>query len=157
MPCVTWIWWCLWLTVPPGTEEDQLVLDKLERARCPVILVVNKIDSLSDKASLLPHLQALSEKMEFAEIMPMSATDGHNVEQLEKIIASHMPKGMHYFPEDQVTDKSSRFMAAELVREKLMRNLGDEVPYGTTVEIEEFKYDEKKKADHHQRTDSGGA
>ena len=127
------------------TEEDQLVLEKLERARCPVILVVNKIDSLSDKNSLLPHLQSLSEKMEFAEIMPMSATDGHNVEQLEKIIASHMPKGMHYFPEDQVTDKSSRFMAAELVREKLMRNLGDEVPYGTTVEIEEFKYDEKKK------------
>jgi len=127
------------------TEEDQLVLEKLEHARCPVILVVNKIDSLSDKNSLLPHLQALSEKKEFAEIMPMSATDGHNVEQLEKIIASHMPKGMHYFPEDQVTDKSSRFLAAELVREKLMRNLGDEVPYGTTVEIEEFKYDEKKK------------
>lgn len=127
------------------TEEDQLVLEKLERARCPVILVVNKIDSLTDKNSLLPHLQALSEKMEFAEIMPMSATDGHNVEQLEKIIASHMPQGMHYFPEDQVTDKSSRFLAAELVREKLMRNLGDEVPYGTTVEIEEFKYDEKKK------------
>ncbi|MDI3323108.1 GTPase Era [Pontibacterium granulatum] len=127
------------------TEEDQLVLEKLERARCPVILVVNKIDSLSDKASLLPHLQALSEKMVFAEIMPMSATDGHNVDQLEKVIASHMPKGMHYFPEDQVTDKSSRFLAAELVREKLMRNLGDEVPYGTTVEIEEFKYDEKKK------------
>lgn len=127
------------------TEEDQLVLEKLERARCPVILVVNKIDSLNDKASLLPHLQALSEKMAFAEIMPMSATDGHNVDQLEKIIASHMPKGMHYFPEDQVTDKSSRFLAAELVREKLMRNLGDEVPYGTTVEIEEFKYDEAKK------------
>lgn len=127
------------------TEEDQLVLEKLEHARCPVILVVNKIDSLSDKNSLLPHLQALSEKKDFAEIMPMSATDGHNVEQLEKIIASHMPKGMHYFPEDQVTDKSSRFLAAELVREKLMRNLGDEVPYGTTVEIEEFKYDEKKK------------
>jgi len=127
------------------TEEDQLVLEKVQRARCPVILVVNKIDSLSDKHSLLPHLQALSEKMEFAEIMPMSATDGHNVEQLEKIIASRMPNGMHYFPEDQVTDKSSRFMAAELVREKLMRNLGDEVPYGTTVEIEEFKYDETKK------------
>lgn len=127
------------------TEEDQLVLEKVQRARCPVILVVNKIDSLSDKQSLLPHLQALSEKMEFAEIMPMSATDGHNVEQLEKIIASHMPNGTHYFPEDQVTDKSSRFMAAELVREKLMRNLGDEVPYGTTVEIEEFKYDEAKK------------
>lgn len=127
------------------TEEDQLVLEKVQRVRCPVILVINKIDSLKDKDSLLPHLQELSSKMDFAEIMPMSATDGHNVDQLEKIIASHMPEGMHYFPEDQVTDKSSRFMAAELVREKLMRNLGDEVPYGTTVEIEEFKYDEAKK------------
>ncbi len=126
------------------TEEDQLVLEKVQRARCPVVLVINKVDALKDKDELLPHLQTLSGKMDFAEIMPMSATDGHNVEQLEKIIASHMPQGVHYFPEDQVTDKSSRFMAAELVREKLMRNLGDEVPYGTTVEIEEFKYDEKK-------------
>uniref|UniRef100_UPI0035678F0B GTPase Era n=1 Tax=Pontibacterium sp. TaxID=2036026 RepID=UPI0035678F0B len=127
------------------TEEDQLVLEKVQNARCPVVLVVNKIDSLKDKQELLPHLQALSAKMDFAEIMPMSATDGHNVEQLEKVIASHMPNSVHHFPEDQVTDKSSRFMAAELVREKLMRNLGDEVPYGTTVEIEEFKYDEQKK------------
>ncbi|MCO4757586.1 MAG: GTPase Era [Oceanospirillaceae bacterium] len=127
------------------TEEDQLVLEKVQNARCPVVLVVNKIDSLKDKQELLPHLQELSAKMDFAEIMPMSATDGHNVEQLEKVIASHMPNSVHHFPEDQVTDKSSRFMAAELVREKLMRNLGDEVPYGTTVEIEEFKYDEQKK------------
>ena len=127
------------------TEEDQLVLEKVQNARCPVVLVVNKIDSLKDKKELLPHLQTLSAKMDFTEIMPMSATDGHNVEQLEKVIASHMPNSVHHFPEDQVTDKSSRFMAAELVREKLMRNLGDEVPYGTTVEIEEFKYDEQKK------------
>ncbi|MGB0468522.1 MAG: GTPase Era [Pontibacterium sp.] len=126
------------------TEEDQLVLDKLQHVRCPVVLVVNKIDELKDKAALLPHLQMLSEKMTFAEIMPMSAQDGYNVEQLETVIASHMPKAMHHFPEDQVTDKSSRFMAAELVREKLMRNLGDEIPYGTTVEIEQFKFDEEK-------------
>jgi GTP-binding protein Era len=126
------------------TDEDELVLEKVKRAHCPVILVVNKIDSLKDKDALLPHLEKLSAKMRFAEIMPMSATQGHNVEQLEKVIASHMPQGVHHFPEDQVTDKSSRFMAAELVREKLMRNLGDEVPYGTTVEIEEFKYDAQK-------------
>ena len=69
---------------------------------------------------------------------------GHNVEQLEELIAKHIPEGMHHFPEDQLTDKSSRFMAAEMVREKLMRNLGDEIPYGTTVEIEEFKYAKKR-------------
>lgn len=126
------------------TDEDQLVLDKVQYARCPVVLVVNKVDALKDKDALLPHLQELSSKMDFAEIMPMSAEDGHNVEQLEKAIASYIPNGVHYFPEDQVTDKSSRFMAAELVREKLMRNLGDEIPYGTTVEIEQFKYDADK-------------
>lgn len=122
------------------TEEDQLVLDKVKNVRCPVILAVNKIDQLKDKASLLPQMQTHDGRMDFAEMVPLSAKDGHNVEQLEELIAKHMPKGMHHFPEDQVTDKSSRFMVAEMVREKLMRNLGDEIPYGTTVEIEEFKY-----------------
>ncbi|MGB0734057.1 MAG: GTPase Era [Pontibacterium sp.] len=126
------------------TEEDQLVLDKVKHAKCPVILVVNKVDMLKEKGDLLPHLQVLTEKMEFAEIMPMSAKHGHNVEALEAKIAECMPEGMHHFPEDQITDKSSRFLCAELVREKLMRNLGDEIPYGTTVEIEEFIYDDQK-------------
>lgn len=122
------------------TEEDQLVLDKVKNVRCPVILAVNKIDQLKDKASLLPQMQTHAGRLDFAEMVPLSAKDGHNVEQLEELIAKHMPKGTHHFPEDQVTDKSSRFMVAEMVREKLMRNLGDEIPYGTTVEIEEFKY-----------------
>ncbi|MCP4598885.1 GTPase Era [Neptuniibacter sp.] len=125
------------------TEEDQMVLDKVKHARCPVILAVNKVDQLKDKASLLPQMQSHSERMEFAEMIPLSAKQGHNVDQLEELIANYMPKGMHHFPEDQLTDKSSRFIAAEMVREKLMRNLGDEVPYGTTVEIEEFKFDKK--------------
>ena len=125
------------------TEEDQMVLDKLKHARCPVILAVNKVDMLKDKGSLLPQMQTHAERMEFAELIPISAKQGHNVEELEAAIAKHIPEGMHHFPEDQLTDKSSRFMAAEMVREKLMRNLGDEVPYGTTVEIEEFKQDKK--------------
>ena len=122
------------------TEEDQMVLDKVKHARCPVILAVNKVDQLKDKKALLPQMQTHAERMSFAEMIPLSAKQGHNIDQLEKLIEKHMPKGMHHFPEDQVTDKSSRFMAAEMVREKLMRNLGDEVPYGTTVEIEEYKY-----------------
>ena len=123
------------------TEEDQLVLDKLEHLHCPVILAVNKVDQLKDKEALLPQLEELSAKRHFDVIIPISAEKGHNVERLEHEVESRIPEGVHLFPEDQITDRSSRFVAAELVREKLMRNLGDEVPYGTTVEIEEFKHD----------------
>ncbi|WP_027857915.1 GTPase Era [Marinobacterium jannaschii] len=125
------------------TEEDQMVLDKVKFAKCPVILVVNKVDQLKDKAELLPHLETLAGHMAFEQIMPMSAQEGHNVDALEEVIASLMPQGPHHYPEDQITDRSSRFMAAELVREKLMRNLGEEIPYGTTVEVEQFQYDER--------------
>jgi GTP-binding protein Era len=123
------------------TEEDQLVLDKLEHLHCPVILAVNKVDQLKDKEALLPQLEELSVKRHFDVIIPISAEKGHNVERLEQEVESRIPEGVHLFPEDQITDRSSRFVAAELVREKLMRNLGEEVPYGTTVEIEEFKHD----------------
>ena len=121
------------------TDEDQLVLEKVERVSCPVILVVNKVDRLADKDQLLPHLQTLSEHMDFAEIVPLSAGKGKNVDRLEQVINQRLPEGIHYFPEDQVTDRSERFMAAELVREKIMRRLGDELPYQVTVEIESFQ------------------
>ncbi len=123
------------------TDEDQIVLDKLENVRCPVILAVNKVDQLKDKDALLPQLDLLAAKRHFDAIIPISAQKGHNVERLQREVENRIPEGMHMFPEDQITDRSSRFVAAELVREKLMRNLGDEVPYGTTVEIEEFKHD----------------
>ncbi|QEQ97639.1 GTPase Era [Neptunomonas concharum] len=123
------------------TEEDQIVLDKVKHASCPVILVVNKVDQLADKSSLLPQLGLLSEKMTFADIIPISAKTGRNVDALEETIRRYIPDGVHHFPEDQLTDRSSRFMVAEIVREKLMRNVGDEVPYGATVEIEEFRND----------------
>jgi GTP-binding protein Era len=123
------------------TEEDQIVLDKVKHASCPVILVVNKVDQLADKSSLLPQLGLLSEKMTFADIIPISAKTGRNVDALEETIRRYIPEGVHHFPEDQLTDRSSRFMVAEIVREKLMRNVGDEVPYGATVEIEEFRND----------------
>ena len=125
------------------TEEDEIVLSKLEKLRCPVILAVNKVDLLKDKESLLPWIETLNSKRHFDQIVPISAHKGHNVDQLERAVESYMPEGMHFYPEDQITDRSSRFVAAELVREKLMRNLGDEVPYGTTVEIEEFTQDER--------------
>jgi len=125
------------------TDEDEIVLEKLQHARCPVVLAVNKVDLLKDKEALLPWIEQLSSKRSFDEIVPISAEKGHNVEKLESVVARHMPEGDHFYPDDQITDRSSRFVAAELVREKLMRNLGDEVPYGTTVEIEEFAQDER--------------
>lgn len=124
------------------TDEDQIVFEKLQQVRIPVILAVNKVDRIQDKNWLLPHLGALGEKMDFAEIIPISAKNGTNVDLLEEKVLARLPEGMHFFPEDQLTDRSSRFLAAELVREKIMRQLGDELPYQMTVEIEEFAYDE---------------
>ena len=121
------------------TDEDDLVLEKVKQVDCPVLLVVNKIDRLNDKSELLPLLEQLAEKHSFAEIVPVSALRGHNRDDLEAVIERYLPEGIHLFPEDQVTDRSERFLAAELVREKIMRQLGEEVPYAMTVEIEEFK------------------
>lgn len=122
------------------TDEDDFVLEKVKKAKAPVILVVNKVDQAHTKNDLLPHIQVLSEKHSFDEIIPVSAKQGHNVRELEQIIDGYLPKNVHYFPEDQITDRSQRFLAAEIVREKVMRQLGEELPYSVTVEIEEFKY-----------------
>ena len=121
------------------TEEDEMVLDKVRNCRAPVILAVNKVDRLEEKEALIPWLDDLSRKMDFAHIVPLAAKDGHNVDRLERLVHGFLPESVHFFGEDQITDRSSRFLAAELVREKVMRQLGDELPYQITVEIEEFK------------------
>lgn len=121
------------------TEEDQWILQKLRHLGCPVILAINKVDLLADKAALLPHMEMLARQFEFAEIVPLSALRGHNRSVLSDTIQRYLPEGPLLFPEDQITDRSERFLAAELVREKIMRQLGDEVPYAMTVEIEEFR------------------
>lgn len=123
------------------TEEDDIVLEKLRYVTCPVILAVNKIDQLKEKHELLPQIDVLANKREFTAIMPLSAKQGHNVVELEQLVGRYLPEGPHHYPEDQITDRSSRFVVAEIVREKLMRNLGEEVPYGITVEIEAFEHD----------------
>jgi len=125
------------------TEEDDWVLEKVKHVQCPVILAINKIDLIDDKKQLLPALQKLSEKFSFAEIFPLSALRGHNLDALETAIKRRLPENPHFFPEDQVTDRSERFLAAELVREKVMRQLGEELPYEITVEIESFKREGK--------------
>ncbi|SDM57709.1 GTP-binding protein Era [Franzmannia pantelleriensis] len=119
--------------------EDQVVLDKLTHVKAPVILAVNKVDWLEDKASLLPWLEQVGAKRDFAAILPLSAKHGTNVPELEAEVAKHLPESIHYYPDDQVTDRTQRFLVAELVREKVMRQLGDELPYQMTVEIEEFR------------------
>lgn len=121
------------------TEEDEAVAEKLQHASCPIILAVNKVDQIEDKESLLPHLEMLAQKLNAAEIIPLSALRNTNLDRLEQLIVDRMPEGMHMYPDDQITDRSSRFMAAEIVREKITRQLGDELPYEMAVEIEEFK------------------
>jgi GTP-binding protein Era len=134
------------LFVVEGTrwhEDDQMVLNKLIAAKKPVILVVNKVDLYKDKAELLPHLQWLGSQLDFLDVVPLSAESGDNVAALRKVVQQHLPPCEFLFPDDYVTDRSQRFMAAEIVREKLMRFLGDELPYAVTVEIERFKWEEK--------------
>jgi GTPase len=123
------------------TEEDESVLEKLRSQSVPVVLVVNKIDYLKDKEQLLPQLQQLSSKMEFLAVLPLSALKGNNVESLEKEVLRALPESDPIYPEEYVTDRSERFLAAEIIREKLMRSMGKELPYSTAVEIEQFKND----------------
>jgi GTP-binding protein Era len=123
------------------TADDDLVLKELERVRCPVVLVVNKTDLIANKQELLPALRALSDKRPFEQIIPLSAVRGDNVAELEVCVEALLPESVPYYPEDQVTDRSERFLVAERVREKLFRKLGKELPYGLTVEIEDFRRD----------------
>jgi len=123
------------------TEEDERVLQKLKGTSKPVILVMNKIDKLEDKATLFPQVEKLAALFKFTDIVPLSARKGINLESLEESIYKLMPEGEMIFDEDQLTDRSSRFLAAEMVREKLFRHLGQELPYSLTVDIEQFEDD----------------
>ena len=124
------------------TADDDMVLNKLRYMQCPVVLAVNKVDVIKDKEVLLPHLQMLAQKGNFAEILPISAEKGTNVDKIREMAKRLLPEGEHYFPEDYITDRSSRFMASEIIREKLMRFTGEELPYSVTVEIERFKVED---------------
>lgn len=121
------------------TEEDQRVLNRIEKdAKAPVVLVLNKIDKLADKATLLPKIEQLAAQYKFADVVPISARKGVNIETLETTLSALLPAGELIYDAEQLTDRSSRFLAAEMVREKLFRHLGQELPYSLTVEIEQF-------------------
>lgn len=120
------------------TDADEQVMDLLPKDG-KVILVINKVDALTDKHQLLPFIESLSAKFGFAEIVPLSAEKGHNVERLLEAARAYLPEGEPMFSADDITDRSERFLAAEFLREKLFRLLGDELPYGMTVEIEKYE------------------
>ena len=125
------------------TEEDDFVLELVGRQRTPVALVINKVDLMEQKNELLPFTEGLSARCEFNAVFPVSALRAQGLNELANYVATQAPAGPHLFPEDQITDRSQRFLAAELVREKIVRQLGDELPYSTAVEIETFKHDER--------------
>ena len=125
------------------TAADDMVLQKLTHLSCPVILAVNKVDQVEKRETLLPVLEQLATKRDFAEIIPMSALKEQNLEPLEAAVARFLPQSVHFYPDDQITDRSERFVASEMVREKITRQLGAELPYSVAVEIEEFKHDGK--------------
>ena len=121
------------------TEEDELVVKSLKHADAPIILVINKVDRIVEKNRLLPHIQTLSSHLSWAEVIPLSAKSGDNVDSLRAAINKRLPQREHFYDADQITDRSERFLAAELIREKLMRQCGDELPYQVAVEIEQYK------------------
>jgi GTP-binding protein Era len=125
------------------SEADEYVAKYLSNNQVPVIVAVNKVDMIEDKDALLPHLKFLASKVNAAEFIPLSALRKTNLDELEAKIQTYIPQKMHLYPEDQITDRSERFLAAEIVREKITRQLGAEVPYQVTVEIEQFRVEGK--------------
>jgi GTP-binding protein Era len=128
-------------------EEDSLAYDALATAGVPVLLVVNQVDRIKDKAALLPFLGEVNEGRAFAAVHPVSALKRKGLEALVDSLLALMPEQPPLYGEDEITDKSQRFLAGELVREQLMRQLGAELPYATTVEIESFVEDTSVKGE----------
>lgn len=121
------------------TAEDQAILERLKQQEHPVILIINKVDSIKDKTRLLPFLEACNEKMSFLALIPISAQKGYNVTALEESLAKQLPLAAFIYPCDQFTDRNQRFLASEFIREKLMRFLYKELPFWLTVVIEKFE------------------
>jgi GTP-binding protein Era len=119
-------------------QEDDWILQKISQLSCPVILVVNKADKIIPKERLLPQIEKLSKKMHFVAIIPMVAKKGTNVGNLEAEVAKLLPSNPFFFSAEQVTDRQDQFLASEIIREKLIKFLGQEIPYATAVRIDHF-------------------
>jgi GTP-binding protein Era len=130
---------CFLIEAMKWTPEDEAIRRQLRGLRKDIVLVVNKIDRVKDKSTMLPFLNQFSQWEEFAQVVPLSAIREDNIEEFERTVAASLPVAEAQFPEDQLTDRSERFLAAELIREKLTRKLDQELPYQLTVEIESFE------------------
>ncbi|MCU7904679.1 MAG: GTPase Era [Candidatus Thiodiazotropha sp. (ex Epidulcina cf. delphinae)] len=121
------------------TIEDEKVLGLIKQSDIPVILVVNKVDRLKRKETLLPYLTEMSLRHPFLEIVPISAKGGHNLQTLEDLVLKRLPEGENPYPDDQLTDRPEKFFAAELIREQITRRYAEELPYAVSIEIERFE------------------
>ena len=119
-------------------DRDQYVLQRIVASGLPCLLVVNKVDQVKDKEKLFPFLKMISEKADFKDVIPLSARRERDAQRFEEVALNHLPIGEPVFADDLFTDRSARFLAAELIREKLLRHLGDEVPHRSAVEIVAF-------------------
>lgn len=128
-------------------ERDRLVMNLLPK-NAPVLLVINKVDSMEDKGELLPFMQEISKEREFTAIVPVSAKHDKQLDTLLDAIRPFLPEGEKIYPEDEVTDRNERFLAAEIVREKVFRFTGEELPYSVSVVIEQFKIEGKLRRIH---------
>ena len=118
---------------------EKFILEHLKKTKTPVLLVINKIDKIEDKNRLLGIMKSYTEEMEFAAVIPVSALEQEGFDELEEEIVRYLPEGPSMFPEDELTDQPMRAIAAEMIREKVLRNTHDEVPHAIAVEINEFK------------------
>lgn len=120
-------------------EYDEVIFKKIEQAGLPVILAVNKVDKVKDKDEILAFFAEAQHRFPFEHLVPISALKRTNLDQLESLIMQLLPENDLIYPEDQITDRPERFLAAEIIREKLTRRLGDELPYALTVEMERYE------------------
>jgi GTP-binding protein Era len=125
--------------ISPLSDEDKHAVELIHGVRSPVLLVLNKIDRLNDKRKLLPRIEQYRSLHEFADYIPVSATQGEGIEQLRDAIVARLPEGQRYFPSDYLTDQPERFLAAELIREKILRETHQEVPHSIAVLVENWE------------------
>lgn len=123
------------------TDDDSLAYRALKDSGVPCVLVINKVDKVPDKGKLLPFIAEVTAERSFAAVYPMSALKRKGLDGLVKAVLALLPESDAHYAEDEITDRSEKFLAGELVREQLMLRLGEELPYSTTVEIEKFELD----------------
>ncbi|MCX7122598.1 MAG: GTPase Era [Gammaproteobacteria bacterium] len=133
----------LWLIEPKWTLEEDWIFERLKTVEQPIVLAINKIDELANKSDILPLMERLETMRRFVHIIPISARKGLNLPELLESLKQYLPEQPFLYAEDEITNKPVRFLVSEIIREKLMRFLGEELPYAVSVEVELFKETQK--------------